>query len=98
LGFPRWGAAGSALIVLASVASASVARAARPWPERQPSVEPKPAHQLRTLATWPAEPELRVSARPAVYGLDRASVAGLGSEGEVWLGWRAGDSIAAELS
>ena len=48
--------------------------------------------------TWPAEPELRVSARPAVYGLDRASVAGLGSEGEVWLGWRAGDSIAAELS
>jgi hypothetical protein len=46
---------------------------------------------------WPEEPELRLSARPAVYGLDRASVGGLGAEGEVWLGWRAGDAIAAEL-
>ena len=49
-------------------------------------------------AAWPEEPELRLSARPAVYGLDRASVAGLGGEGEVWLGWRAGDAIAEELS
>jgi len=46
---------------------------------------------------WPEEPELRLCSRPAVYGLDRASVAGLGSEGEVWLGWRAGDAIAGEL-
>jgi murein DD-endopeptidase MepM/ murein hydrolase activator NlpD len=29
---------------------------ARPWPTREPSVEPKPAHQLRNVATWPAEP------------------------------------------
>ncbi|HEV3032209.1 MAG TPA: M23 family metallopeptidase, partial [Polyangia bacterium] len=57
LGFPRWGAAGSALIFCTSVASTSVALAARPWPARAPSVEPKPAHQLRNLATWPAEPE-----------------------------------------
>jgi len=48
-------------------------------------------------AAWPEEPELRLCSRPAVYGLDRASVAGLGSEGEVWLGWRAGDAIAGEL-
>jgi phytoene dehydrogenase-like protein len=48
-------------------------------------------------AAWPEEPELRLSARPAVYGLDRASVAGLGAEGELWLGWRGGDAIAAEL-
>jgi hypothetical protein len=48
-------------------------------------------------ATWPDEPELRLSAKPVVYGLDRASVAGLGGEGEVWLGWRAGDAIAEEL-
>jgi hypothetical protein len=48
-------------------------------------------------AAWPEEPELRLSTRPAVYGLDRASVGGLGGEGEVWLGWRAGDAIAAEL-
>ena len=45
-------------------------------------------------AAWPEEPELRLCARPAVYGLDRASVGGLGGEGEVWLGWRAGDAIA----
>jgi hypothetical protein len=39
-----------------SVAAASEAHAARPWRARQPSVEPKPAHQLRSIATWPAEP------------------------------------------
>jgi phytoene dehydrogenase-like protein len=50
-----------------------------------------------TGAAWPEEPELRLSARPAVYGLDRACVGGLGGEGEVWLGWRAGDAIAEEL-
>ena len=32
--------------------------AARPWPARAPTVEPKPAHQLRDPATWPAEPEV----------------------------------------
>jgi hypothetical protein len=47
---------------------------------------------------WPDDPELRICSRPAVYGLDRASVGGLGGEGELWLGWRAGDAIAAELS
>src|ERR1700735_3380383 len=31
---------------------------ARRWPARAPSVEPKPAHQLRNPATWPAEPEV----------------------------------------
>jgi len=46
---------------------------------------------------WPAEIDLRVSSRPAVYRLDRAEVAGLGLEGDLLLGWRAGDAIAAEL-
>lgn len=46
---------------------------------------------------WPDEPELRLSSRPAVYGLDRACVGGLGGEGELWLGWRAGDAIAEDL-
>jgi murein DD-endopeptidase MepM/ murein hydrolase activator NlpD len=32
--------------------------AAHPWPARAPSAEPKPAHQLRDPATWPAEPEV----------------------------------------
>jgi hypothetical protein len=32
---------------------------ARPWEAREPSVDPKPAHQLRNPATiWPAEPEM----------------------------------------
>ena len=46
---------------------------------------------------WPAELQLRVSARPPVYRLDRAEIAGLGIEGDLMLGWRAGDAIAGEL-
>ena len=47
--------------------------------------------------SWPAEVELRVSGRAPVYRLDRAGVACLGLEGDLLLGWRAGDAIAAEL-
>ena len=46
---------------------------------------------------WPAELDLRVSSRPPVYCLDRAAVASLGVEGDLLLGWRAGDAIANEL-
>jgi hypothetical protein len=46
---------------------------------------------------WPAEIELRVNTRPPVYRLDRAGIAGLGFEGDLLLGWRGGDAIAAEL-
>lgn len=46
---------------------------------------------------WPAETTFRVSSRPPVYRLDRPAVAGLGLEGDLLLGWRAGDAIAAEL-
>lgn len=48
--------------------------------------------------TWPEEPELRVSSKPAVYALERAAVGGLGGEGELWLGWRGGDAIGEELA
>ena len=48
-------------------------------------------------AGWPAEPQLRLSSRPPIFHLDRHAVAGLGGEGEMWLGWRAGDAIAEEL-
>jgi len=48
-------------------------------------------------AGWPAEVDLRVSQRPSVYRLDRAEVGGLGLEGDLLLGWRAGDAIAQEL-
>src|SRR5579884_208959 len=45
-----------AFCTLALLAATSGVAAARPWPPRAPSVEPKPAHQLRNPATWPAEP------------------------------------------
>jgi hypothetical protein len=47
---------------------------------------------------WPAEIDLRLSTRPPIYHLDRAAVAGLGLEGDLLLGWRGGDAIAAELA
>ncbi len=47
---------------------------------------------------WPVEVDLRLSSRPPIYHLDRAAVAGLGLEGDLLLGWRAGDAIAGELA
>jgi hypothetical protein len=47
---------------------------------------------------WPGECEVRLSSRPLAYSLERAAVAGLGFEGEVLLGWRAGEAIAADLT
>ena len=46
---------------------------------------------------WPADCEIRRSSRPPVYELDRAGVAALGFEGDILLGWRAGEVIAADL-
>lgn len=46
---------------------------------------------------WPCEIDLRVSTRPPMYRLDRSAAGGLGLEGDLLLGWRAGDAIAAEL-
>ncbi|MBK7948699.1 MAG: NAD(P)/FAD-dependent oxidoreductase [Deltaproteobacteria bacterium] len=47
---------------------------------------------------WPAELDLRISQRPSIYHLDRAAVGALGLEGDLLLGWRGGEAIAAELS
>jgi hypothetical protein len=44
-------------LLFAAVLTPAAAQAARPWEAREPAVEPKPAHQLRNPATWPAEPE-----------------------------------------
>jgi hypothetical protein len=46
---------------------------------------------------WPGEVDIRVGSKQPVYRLDRAAVAGLGFEGEILLGWRGGDAIAADL-
>ena len=48
--------------------------------------------------SWPSEIDLRVPGRTPVYRLDRAGVAGLGLEGDLLLGWRAGDAVAADIS
>ena len=49
-------------------------------------------------AGWPGEVEVRLGARQPLYQLDRASLGGLGFEGEILLGWRGGDAIAADVS
>lgn len=54
-----------------------------------PAAEPK--------GTWPRTDTLRVASRPAIYSLARDSMASLGSEGDLLLGWRGGEAIAAEL-
>ena len=48
-------------------------------------------------ASWPRENEIRISSKPKVFALERSHLAGLGFEGDVLLGWRAGNAIAAEL-
>jgi hypothetical protein len=47
--------------------------------------------------TWPTEADIRVSSRSKTFALERSHLAGLGFEGDVLLGWRAGDAIASEL-
>jgi murein DD-endopeptidase MepM/ murein hydrolase activator NlpD len=58
-------AVGAALVLWTTSAVA-----AKPWPAREPSVEPKPAHQLRSVSTWPAEPNA-----PEVIDPERFQVA-----------------------
>jgi hypothetical protein len=56
------------------------------------------AHDAEPGSGWPAGCDVRVSTRPPVYALERSSLAGLGFEGDLLLGWRAGDAIADELA
>lgn len=46
---------------------------------------------------WPGEIDLRLSSRPPIHHLDRSAAGGLGLEGDLLLGWRGGDVIAADL-
>lgn len=61
------------------------------WDTDAPLLDPGPGRG------WPSECDLRLSLKPPIYALERANVAALGFEGDVLLGWRAGDSIAADL-
>jgi hypothetical protein len=47
---------------------------------------------------WPGESEVRLACRQPVYALERCGVASLGFDGDLLLGWRAGDAIAADLT
>jgi hypothetical protein len=47
---------------------------------------------------WPAECDVRLSSRPPIFALERAWLGELGFEGDLLLGWRAGDAIADELA
>ncbi len=61
------------------------------WDTDAPLLDPGPGRG------WPGECDLRLSLSPPIYALERADVGALGFEGDLLLGWRAGDSIAADL-
>jgi hypothetical protein len=48
--------------------------------------------------SWPAGVSLRPISRTPAYVLDRWKLAALGFEGDLLLGWRAGDAIASDLA
>jgi len=47
---------------------------------------------------WPDSVDLRLGGRRPIFRLPREQMASLGAEGELLLGWRAGDAIREELS
>ncbi|HVU51979.1 MAG TPA: M23 family metallopeptidase [Polyangia bacterium] len=58
-------------------------RAQRPFAPRRPSVEPKPAHQLRNVATWPAEPAAPAEIDEAKFHLAFARLCAVDPDGAV---------------
>ncbi len=62
------------------------------WDDEAALIDPEPGRG------WPQLVELRVSLRKAVYLLPREQLGALGIEGDLLLGWRAGDAIREELS
>jgi hypothetical protein len=82
-------------------------RGLMPFSEGRISRIPAPARPLWDEAAlpapgpgdgWPGEADIRTSGRQPVFRLPREALAGLGMEGDLLLGWRAGDAIRAELS
>jgi hypothetical protein len=70
---------------------------------RVPGPEPRWDHDALLAdpppgAGWPAEVSLRLPTRQPIHQLDRAPLGGLGFEGDLLLGWRGGDAIAADLA
>jgi hypothetical protein len=48
-------------------------------------------------STWPPEVDIRLSSRPPVYAIPREPLGALGTEGDILIGWRAGDAISEDL-
>jgi len=65
--------------------------AAPVWDDATLLSDPKPG------GGWPCDTDIRLASRPPVFHLAREDVAALGSEGELLLGWRAGEVIGAQL-
>jgi len=68
-----------------------------PWPEPGWDDEAALGDPARGEG-WPGEIDLRASSRPPVQMLRREGMAALGLEGDLLLGWRAGDALASELA
>ncbi|HEX2484886.1 MAG TPA: hypothetical protein VHQ66_06280, partial [Myxococcota bacterium] len=89
----RLEAAVRALLPFSEQRVARVAEAPRPiWDDELALGDPAGAG-----GGWPTEVEIRAPLRPPVFVLPREELAGLGPEGDLLLGWQAGDAIAAAL-
>jgi hypothetical protein len=65
---------------------------ARPlWDDEDVLTDPRPG------SGWPGEVNIRVAGRLPIFTLPREETGALGLDGELLLGWRAGDAIAEEL-
>ncbi len=84
--------AASAACILPFAATERVRAPAPRWDTDDPLPDPAPG------AGWPAEVEVRAASRQPIYCLDRSAVASLGVEGDLLLGWRAGEAIIADVA
>ena len=90
---------------LAAEALESEIRTLMPFSERRLKAGPlapvpgwdDPMSQPAQAAGWPSAVGVRTRSREPVFVLPREQVASLGLEGELLLGWRAGDAIREEL-
>jgi murein DD-endopeptidase MepM/ murein hydrolase activator NlpD len=67
----------SAVALLFALVAAPAVAHARPWEAREASPEPKPAHQLRSTATWPTEPEMPSPIDAAKFAASWAHLCGV---------------------
>jgi hypothetical protein len=73
--------AGATLLAVTALIAAPAAAHVRPWEAREPSVEPRPAHQLRNPSRWPAEPDAPAAPLDEMkFRLAWASLCGVASD------------------